>query len=241
MKVSKSQIFIGIVCAILGFLLANQFKVLYNKNNLNLNTANKNDIMQEIESLKKEKEELVKSNNDLSAKLKSVEESATDSGDVGKQIKNQLDVSRMQLGTEDVKGSGVIMTVSPKSSIFSGSQDSSGRDLGEDEIVHLANILWFSGAEAVSINDIRLTAQTGIKTAGNGISIGLQGKIYPREKIEFKAIGDKGKLNAGIQFYGSLDYGALVNYNVDYKSIDEIEIGKSTQSLKNDYIKPIEK
>ena len=32
MKISRSQIFVAIVCGLLGFLLAYQFKVLSNKN-----------------------------------------------------------------------------------------------------------------------------------------------------------------------------------------------------------------
>ena len=76
MKKLTSQIFIAIVCAILGFLLANQFKVLNEKNKINSSTNNL-DIISEIESLKKEKEELVKRNEELTAEVKKLEEVAT--------------------------------------------------------------------------------------------------------------------------------------------------------------------
>ena len=86
-------------------------------------------------------------------------------------------------------------------------------------------------------NDIRINPQTGIKTAGNGIALGSAGKVYPREKIVIKAIGDKGRLNAGISFVGSLDYRALLYYNNEIKVEDDLVIGKSTQSLKSEFIK----
>ncbi|ABR33759.1 MULTISPECIES: DUF881 domain-containing protein [Clostridium] len=240
MKISRSQLFIAIVCGLLGFLLAYQFKVLSNKNiESKISNYDKNDIISEVESLKKEKEELASTNSKLSDQLKQMEETAAKNGDMGQDIKNQLDEARMHLGIVDVKGQGIVLTITPKTSIFGSTTNDSSRDLGEDELVHIVNLLWYSGAEAISINDIRITPQTGIKTAGNGIAIGSTGKVYPRDKIIIKAIGDKGRLNVGISFPGSLEYLALPNYNNEVKSEDDIFIGKSKQSLKSDFIKSV--
>ncbi|GAA0075924.1 DUF881 domain-containing protein [Clostridium sp. CTA-5] len=240
MRVSKSQIFVALVCALLGFLLAYQFKLLSNKNTQNqISSYDKNNIIAEVESLKKEKEELEKSNATLSEELKNLEESAAKDGDLGKEIKNTLDNSRMHLGIVDVKGPGIVITIAPKTSIFSSNPSDSSRNLGEEELVHVVNLLWYSGAEAISINDIRITPQTGIKVAGNGISIGSSGRIYPNDKIVINVIGDKGRLNVGISFPGSLDYGALPNYNCEVKTSDDILIKKTTQSIKSEYIKAV--
>ena len=62
MKKSTSQIVVAIVCALLGFLLAYQFKLLNKSGKNNLNQQN-SDIISEIESLKKQKEELVQNNS----------------------------------------------------------------------------------------------------------------------------------------------------------------------------------
>lgn len=238
MKISRSQLFVAIVCGLLGFLLAYQFKVLSNKNvEPNITNYDKNDIISEIETLKKEKEELVETNSKLSNELKQLEETAAKDGDLGKDIKNQLDNARMHLGVVDVKGPGITLTITPKSTIFGSNPGDGSRDLGEDELAHIVNLLWYSGAEAISINDIRITPQTGIKTAGNGIAIGTTGKVYPKDKIIVKAIGEKGRLNVGLSFPGSLEYLALPNYNNEIKTEDDIFIGKSTQSLKSEFIK----
>ncbi|MCE5221440.1 MAG: DUF881 domain-containing protein [Clostridium sp.] len=238
MKISRSQIFVAIVCGLLGFLLAYQFKVLANKNiESNISNYDKNDIISEIETLKKEKVELLATNSKISEELKQMEETAAKDGNLGADIKNQLDNARMHLGVVDVKGPGITLTITPKTSIFGSNSSDSNRDLGEDELVHIVNLIWYSGAEAISINDIRITPQTGIKTAGNGIAIGSTGKVYPRDKIVIKAIGEKGRLNVGISFPGSLEYGVLPNYNNEIKSEDDIIIGKTTQSLKSEFIK----
>lgn len=97
MKRATSQIFIAIVCALLGFLLAHQFKLLNERNKSNIESQNLN-INAEIEALKKEKEELIKSNSSLSEELKQLEETASKEGEVEAEIKKQLDNARMNLG-----------------------------------------------------------------------------------------------------------------------------------------------
>ncbi|MCI6693131.1 MAG: DUF881 domain-containing protein [Clostridium sp.] len=239
MKKLTSQILLAIVCAFLGFLLAHQFKMLNEKNKANM--SNKNlDILSEIEALKKEKEELTKVNTSLSDELKQLEEKVSQEGAVEAEIKKQLDNARMNLGLVDVKGPGITITITPKSNIFGSSSDISRSIISEDEIVHVINSLRYIKAEAISINDYRLTPQSGIKNSGNWIWVGTAAKIDPKEKIVIKAIGDKQALSVAANFQGVLDYGALQNYYCEVKESDEIIINKTTQSLKNEYIKPVE-
>lgn len=237
MKKVTSQIFVAIVCAFLGFLLAHQFKLLNEKDKMNVATKNL-DIMAEIDALKKEKEELTKENSSLAEELKQLEEAAAQEGDLEAEIKKQLDNARMNLGLVDVKGPGIIITITPKSNIFS-SNTSTSRSISEDEIVHVVNSLRYIKAEAISVNDFRLTPQSGIKNSGDWIWIGTAGQIDPKEKIVIKAIGDKQALSVAANFQGVLNYSALQNYYCEVKESDEIIINKTNQSLKNEYIKPV--
>lgn len=241
MKKIASQIVVAIVCAILGFLLTHQFKVLSKAEDTNASYNNSN-VMSEIENLKKEKEDLINANASLSEDLKKIEESATQEGQVEKEVKNQLDTARMQLGLVDVKGEGITITITPKTNIFGANSSNSSTDLDEKELINIINLLWFSRAEAVSVNDFRITPQTGIKSSGNYLWVGSAGKVSPKEKIVIKAIGDKTNLNVGVRFQSdyNLTTGSLANYDVDVKLVDDIEIGKTTQSLKSDYIKAVQ-
>jgi len=236
MKKTTSQITVAVVCAILGFLLAYQFKVLSNKET-NLQNANNSDIISEIEGLKKEKEELEKSNSELTQNLKNIEDKATKEGEVGKEITNELNNARMHLGLVDVSGTGLVITITPKNNIFN-SNSSINNNLGDDELVHLVNILLFARAQAVSINGIRITPQTGIMLSGDYIWVGSE-KVSPAEPIVIKAIGDKKTLNVGVTFHGVLTYMGLVNYDVESKMTDDILIVKTTQSLKSEFVKPV--
>lgn len=239
MKRIISQVVVAVVCALLGFLLTYQFKLLNEKQD-NSNKYQNSDILSEIDKLRSEKEKLQEANVLLSEELKKLEEAAAKEGDIEAEIKKLLDNTRMNLGLLDVKGPGITITLTPKTSIFGSNTTEGSRSISEDELVHIVNLLWYSRAEAISINDIRITPQTGIKTAGSDISIGTAGRVFPNDKIVIKVIGDKKNLNVGVSYAGSLEYGALKNYNNEVKQLDEIIIFKTTQSLRSEFIKPIQ-
>lgn len=238
MRKSTSQIVVAIVCALLGFLLAYQFKLLNKSEKNNINQQN-SDIISEIETLKKEKEELVQNNTILLDELKKLEEAAAKNGEVEGEIKKALDNARMHLGLVDVTGPGITITLRPRNNIFGGNVNDTSKGLSDVELVHILNSMWYSRAEAIAINDFRITPQTGIALSGNMIKIGSTGQINPKEEIVIKVIGDKGKLNAGATFQGTLDFGQLQNYNSEIKPSEEILINKTTQSLRTDFIKPV--
>lgn len=239
MKKILSQIVVAVVCAFLGFLLTYQFKQLSvaNSGNIDYDSA---DILSEIEILKKEKEDLQKNNEILSEELKQLEDAAAKEGEIEGEIKKQLDNTRMQIGLLDVKGPGVVITLSLKNSVFGTNSTQTINTVSEEEIINLINSLWYAGAEAISINEMRITPQTGIKMAGSSISIGSAGRVDPNSEIVIKAIGDKNKLNLAVNFPGVLDYGALKSYSNDVKQVDDITIVKTTQSLRYEYIKPVQ-
>lgn len=239
MKKVLSQLVVAIVCAFLGFLLTYQFKQLSvaNSGDIDYDSA---DILSEIEILKKEKEDLQKNNEILSEELKQLEDAAAREGEIEGKIKKQLDNVRMQIGLLDVKGPGVVITLALKNSVFGTNGTQTVNTVSEEEIINLINSLWYAGAEAISINEMRITPQTGIKMAGSSISIGSAGRVDPNSEIVIKAIGDKNKLNLAVNFPGVLDYGALKSYSSDVKQIDDITIVKTTQSLRYEYIKPVQ-
>ncbi|MBP3915148.1 MULTISPECIES: DUF881 domain-containing protein [unclassified Clostridium] len=239
MKKVLSQLVVAIVCAFLGFLLTYQFKQLSvaNSGDIDYDSA---DILSEIEILKKEKEDLQKNNEILSEELKQLEDAAAREGEIEGEIKKQLDNVRMQIGLLDVKGPGVVITLALKNSVFGTNGTQTVNTVSEEEIINLINSLWYAGAEAISINEMRITPQTGIKMAGSSISIGSAGRVDPNSEIVIKAIGDKNKLNLAVNFPGVLDYGALKSYSSDVKQIDDITIVKTTQSLRYEYIKPVQ-
>ncbi len=106
-------------------------------------------------------------------------------------INNEL--SRLQLinGTAKVHGSGIQITVS-------------GNMLASDLIVIL-NELWAAGAEAVAVNDYRITATTGINyvDAQNKTYLTCDGAIV-QDPIKIRAIGNSKILEKSLTMPGGI-------------------------------------
>ncbi|MCI6277011.1 MAG: DUF881 domain-containing protein [Clostridium sp.] len=240
MKKYSSQIVVATVCALLGFLLSYQFKLLNSEERKLVNNPNvQQDITKEISQLTKEKEEYEKKNNELMNQIKVYEESATNENAVAKELKNQLDNTRLLIGSVDVTGPGVILYLNPKTNVFSSNMVASY--ITDRELTYLVNELFFAGAEAVSINNKRITLQTGIKSSSGGTQILINDeRISPKETITIKAIGNKSALMGGLNFHGVLDYESLAYYEKKLEESDDVEIPKYNKLYKYEYIKPVQ-
>lgn len=237
MKKITSQIVVALVCALLGFLLAYQFRLLNTKEKVTTENYDKSDIVSELEALKKEKELLISKNETLTSDMKKIEQAAANRGDVNQEIKNELDKTRMMLGSEDVKGKGIILYINPKSNILSSKDNTY---ITKYEVVNLINELFAAQAEAVSINDHRITPQTGITSvSGDKIWIGTNEKISSREPIEIKAIGDQTTLKEALLFPGVMERVLLGSYTYEIKTKEDMTIKKSNQTLLVEFMKSV--
>lgn len=236
MKKLFTQISIITVFAVLGFLIIFQYKLLTGKATVSDDTQSSDALLSEITSLKNEKEELINSNNSLSEQVKNYEKDALDSGNLSKDVQKQLVNYKMELGLSKVQGSGIIIQITPKTSTFKASNSDTITLLSDKDLNYIVNVLNFAGAEAVSINDFRITTQTGIKVSGNYISIGKAGRVSPNDTITIKAIGEKTNLKIGIQFQGLLESLVGTNYTPTITDSDNITIDKTSQDLSSDYL-----
>lgn len=234
MKKVSSQVSVAVVCAILGFMLAYQFKVIFKQESLTVNPYNSSDIVKEIEQYKKEKERLNGKINDLQSKVTEYEESAANIDDNNKNLLKELEKTRILTGTTDVEGPGITVYLVPNSGIF-GSTD---MKISDRKLVYLVNELKFAGAEAISINDIRITSRTGIRISGDMISINGEDRVSPSKRITIKAIGNKTNLETIFSFPEVLmDFKGICD--VKYEASDNIKIEKCNKTYKFEYAKPI--
>jgi uncharacterized protein YlxW (UPF0749 family) len=237
MKKYSSQIAVALVCCVLGFMLAYQFRVLNKQAKLSNTATTTTDITVEIEQYKKQKEEMQKNIDDLQAKLKVYEQSAANKSDETKNMLEELENIRLLIGTEDVQGPGVVLYLNPKSSIMG--VDIAVERITDKDLIYIVNELVSAGAEAVSINDIRITPRTGITTSGNYILVNEE-RVSPLERITIKAIGDKQLLYSALSFPGVLtEFNSISKY--DYKAEDNIIINKNNTSTTSKYAKPVKK
>lgn len=237
MKKARSQISIAFVCCILAFILTYQLK---NLSKQETRVTNDVDVTEEVKQLNEQKTELQGKIDDLQKKIDEYEKQSANVSNTTKELYSELEKSRMMAGDVDVKGEGVLITITPKNLTLSSDFQSSGY-LTHEALVYIVNELNFAGAEAVSINDIRVTNYTGIRSSSGGtyIFIGKE-KVSPNKKIEIRAIGDKEKLYKDMTFPGVFQFVPSSAYEEPTcEKKDNIEIGKSNEIFNFSYAQPV--
>lgn len=244
----RSQISVALVCCILGFMLAYQFRIIsLQESNISLQ-GDSSQITEQVQQLKNEKDDLNKKVDELQTKLKQYQEAAATRSGADKQVLDELNSLNALIGSEDVTGPGIIITITPRNNnIFSSDIDSARNVITDKALTNIVNELRFDGAEAISINNIRVTSYTGIKTSGgvSNIFIGTSDRISPYEVITIKAIGNKDTLNSGMVFPGVLynnpDIASSAYTVASPQKSDNIQIPKSNKVFNFQYAKPVSK
>ncbi|AYD40631.1 DUF881 domain-containing protein [Clostridium fermenticellae] len=236
MRKVNAQISVAIVCGILGFMLAYQFKTLMKQDNdFSISNNNSTDVTVEIEQYKKEKNELNAKINSLENQITNYEEAAAGKSDATKNLLKEVEESRILTGSTDVKGPGIVIYLNPNNKLFGN--DNLNDHITDKHLVYLVNELRFAGAEAISINDIRIVSRTGIRNAGNYILVNDE-KISPSSQIVIQAIGDEKLLNSAMSFPEVFaDFKGLCD--VKFEKSDNITIKKYNKTYKFEYAKPV--
>lgn len=240
MKKLKAQISIAVVCCLLGFMVTYQLKIVNKKQqNTDLKTSNP-EIVVEVQQLKKQKKDMEFKINDLQEKLRKYESETVGRDEFTTKLKEELDNTRSFLGETDLKGEGLVIYITPRSDFFNvGFENASF--INDRDILYIINELYAGGAEAISVNDIRITANTGIRNAGKATIRIDNGKISSAQRIVIKAIGDKSTLESAIVFPGSIPEGLSETCDVKWNSEKNILIKKTNKIYKFKYANSLEK
>ena len=192
---------------------------------IQLTDANlKKSVLQWNEKFQDSTKKLESTDKELEALKKEVAEMHTNEA-LQQKIEKYEDI----LGMTDVKGPGVIVTVSDndsynKSNNSFASINTSNYLVHDGNLLSIVNELKAGGAEAISINDKRVTNETAITCAGNVIQVNGEKVGSP---FVIKAIGSKDLLYGEVNKNGGILY-KLKKYGVitEIKKNDNIEISK---------------
>ena len=116
-------------------------------------------------------------------------------GDTGRAAAQQLVALELAAGVLPVTGSGLVIHLDDaptgsKEATARGGTPGAGRVLDRD-VQAAVNGVWAAGAEAVAVNDLRLTARTAIRSAGEAILVDYR-PISPPYTV--RALGDPAQL-----------------------------------------------
>lgn len=191
MKNIKMQLAIGLVCLVLGLMIATQFRTV--KNNIGPVTEYRaRELASQLKRITTERDNMAALKDELEKKLRDYENAEAQGNSAAKFLNEELNKARIIAGLADVEGPGITMIVDD----LKFSEHYNYNIIDYTDLLELVNELNAAGAEAISINDQRIISTTEIRQAGLHININTV-KFAP--PFTFKAIGDPKTLEAALR------------------------------------------
>lgn len=231
---------LGIMCLLLTVAIVVQYKTIKNANAVvGINDANR-ELKSEVLIWKEKYDEAYKKLENEEKNLEKEREIASKKNDSSSASERNLKISNAIIGTTDVKGKGIIITVADNKGVTSdtiGILDNISNYLIHDsDLLRLVNELKNAGAEAISINDERITNLTSITCDGNVILVNGNKISSP---FIIKAIGSQEALLGAIQRPGGLLEKELEDYGLvsSVEKQNKITINKYNGIIDYKYIR----
>lgn len=232
MRIKGAQVSLALVCLIVGVMFGIQYKTtsFYKASlvpikiedltaQLNTVTGERDSLEQQVASLNQQLEDI--RNNDLEMA----------------DLQKDLQLANMVGGLYPVEGPGVSITMSESSGSLQASESGNGSIVNVLDILRLVNELRASGAEAITVNDQRITAMSEIHWSGTMIVIN-QNRIAPPFHIQ--AIGDPSMLESGMSLKGGyLETLKFTGVQVEMKKVEKIKMAAYNGSTKMTFGKAV--
>lgn len=197
---------IGIVCFLLTMIVFMQFKVVQESQETNIDTMQETELRQELASWKTKLEETKEKYDELNKTLDSYKQERLTDEETKKTLEEELEKLELLLGKTDVEGEGAIITLTEKTR-QELIEDEEIISIRAEDLVYIINYLKDAGAEAISINDERITNMTDIADVGDSIKI--NSKYLRTTKYVIKVIGNGSYIESSI--FGKGGYAEQLN------------------------------
>ncbi|SKC78815.1 DUF881 domain-containing protein [Maledivibacter halophilus] len=240
MKSFKDKILLGIICIVLGIVLALQFRIVQ-ANYLKGTIPSKRvlELKVELKNAQEEKQVLNEELDLYKNKLKEIEGAASEDSAIIKRLNEELEKYKEFAGFTRLKGPGIEIVIDDPPSDLEFDTEESVIMYNYDILLSIINFLNSAGAEAISINEQRIVANTEMQLAGNSLQIN---SVPTGPPIVIKAIGDPDTLKSVLDWRFGIVAQMREYYNlqVDIKKMNELEIERYNDIIKYEYAKPID-
>lgn len=228
----------GVACIILGIVVSLLFKT-YRKEGISPTIyGQRKDLAKMVKYLEKERNKL---QTDLAQARKTIgdfEKNASKGENRFSTLGKQLDLARQEAGLTTVHGPGIIIKLNDSPIKPKDGDDPNFYIVHDVDLSALANELWASGGEAVSVNGQRLVMTSSIRCVGPTITINTV-RLTPPYVI--KAIGPPKSLETGLRYPGgfldSMSPNLARGVDIKINKIDDMVIPGYRGSLVNRYAK----
>jgi uncharacterized protein YlxW (UPF0749 family) len=158
-------------------------------------TASRDQLAQEVSRRTDRTDALAAQARDLRQEVERLQATALGTDSAGERAAAELAPLELSTGLVPVVGPGLLVRLDDadgagQEAVDRGGAPGDGRVLDRD-VQDVVNGLWAAGAEAISVNDVRLTALTAVRSAGEAILVDFT-PLSPPYLV--RAVGDAGTL-----------------------------------------------
>lgn len=243
-KKNQALILITLLCITLGILMGLQFKAV-KKSNQDEGVQQQR-LSQITLELRKAKEEAVAFENKLketNKKLEEYESANSHSTKWAEILQKELDDARIIAGVTELEGPGVTVLLDDNKvaaqNADSGKVDPNVFLIHDEDILKVVNELKAAGAEAISVNNERITATSGIRCVGPVININDTRIVPP---FEIVAIGNPEALEGALNLpKGVVDNLTFWGVQVTIKKSSILRVPSLKEGIQYKYAKPVQK
>lgn len=228
---------IGVVCFLLTMIIFMKFKVAQETEETNLDSLQEAELRQELANWKSKYEDAKEKYDEISATLDSYKEGSSTDSKTRATLELELENLEMVLGKTNVKGEGIIITLSEKKE-NELSEDEEIEPIVADDLIYIVNYLKDAGAEAIAINDERIVNTTDIVDIGNSIKI--NSRYLRTNEYIIKAIGNSSHLESSI--FGKGGYAeqlGTTGIKAEVQKNNKVEIAKYSGDFNIKYIEEV--
>ena len=183
---------IGLICFVLAYVMFMQFRTIEETNITQIENMRESELSEKLASWKEKYEEASLKLEETNAKLQEYKQKREANEEASELLDKELEQAQAIVGLTDVRGNGVIVTYTEDTTTESGK-------IRDSHLIELVNELKLAGAEAISINDQRITNMSNI------INVDIDGKkfiLIDKKRVTspytIKAIGDPKSLESSL-------------------------------------------
>ena len=184
------SIIIGVACAILMTVMFAQFKTIEETDITGIETAREEELRTMISSWKSKYEETSEKLEETNQKINEYQEKVSSNQESSELLEQELLQTNKLVGKTEVTGEGIIITLS----------DNNETTILDTDLLKLINELRLAGAEAISINDVRVVGMTDIVEVNDTILVNEERVVSP---YVVKAIGNQTYLSSALSLKNS--------------------------------------
>ena len=216
---------ISIMALILVCVLFMQFKVVNETDIAQIESMREDELEEAITQWKEKYEEAYEKLLDTTNKINEYDEKLQNNSETEELINKELVEAKRNFGLTDVTGNGIIVTLT----------DTDEQAYDYEDLLDLVNELRDAGAEAISINNQRITNISDIADISSRYIRINSNKVSSPYVV--KAIGDSTYLKSALTIKnGYYDIKQKEEYKIEIEEKNNIKINKYSKSVNLKYI-----